>query len=36
MKSEVLTLDALMKNKAKHGDIIDIVHILQDYLSADL
>ena len=31
-KSEVYTLDVLMKNEAKHADMIDIMRILQGYL----
>ena len=35
MKSEVFTLDILMKNEAKHDDMIDIMRTLQDYLGKD-
>ena len=31
-KSEEFTLDVLMKNEAKHDDMIDIMQTLQDYL----
>ena len=31
-KSEVFTLDVLMKNEVKHDDMIDIMQTLQDYL----
>ena len=31
-KSEVFNLDVLMKNEAKHDDIIDIMQTLHDYL----
>lgn len=33
--SEVYTLDVLMKNKAKHTDMIDIMRTLQGYLGED-
>ena len=32
MKSEVLVLDVLMKNKAFHSDIIAIMNSMQEYL----
>ena len=31
-KSEVIVLDVLMKNEAKHGDMIDIMKCMQGYL----
>ena len=31
-KSDVVVLDVLMKNKAKHKDMLDIMRLLQDYL----
>ena len=34
-KSEVYALDVLMKNEAKHGDMIDIMRTLQGYLGKD-
>lgn len=35
MKSEVYTLDVLMKNEAKHEDMIDIMRTLQGYLGKE-
>ena len=34
-KSEVCVLDVLMKNEAKHKDMLDIMETLQDYLGED-
>lgn len=34
-KSEVVVLDVLMKNEAKHKDMLDIMATLQDYLGKD-
>lgn len=34
-KSQVCTLDVLMKNEAKHADMIDIMRTLQGYLGED-
>ena len=34
-KSEVCTLDVLMKNEAKHSDMVDILRTMQDYLGSD-
>ena len=31
-KSDVVVLDVLMKNEAKHKDMLDIMRLLQDYL----
>ena len=35
MKSEVIVLDVLMKNESKRGDIIDIMHCMQNYLGEE-
>ena len=32
-KSEVIVLDVLMKNEASRGDMIDIMHCMQNYLA---
>ena len=34
-KSEVVVLDVLMKNEAKHGDMLDIMMTMQGYLGKD-
>lgn len=34
-KSDVAVLDALLKNEAKHKDMLDIMSTLQDYLGED-
>lgn len=34
-KSDVYVLDIVMKNEAKHKDMIDIMTMLQDYLGKD-
>ena len=34
-KSDVVVLDILMKNEAKHKDMLDIMNTLQDYLGKD-
>ena len=34
-KSEVVVLDVLMKNEAKHSDMIDIMKSMQGYLGAN-
>ncbi len=34
-KSEVYTLDVLMKNEAKHADMVDIMRILQGYFGSN-
>ena len=34
-RSETFFLDALMKNEAKHSDMVDIMHIQQSYLGED-
>ena len=35
MKSEVIVLDLMMKNEAKHSDVIDIMSRMQEYLGHD-
>ena len=35
MKSEVIVLDVMMKNEAKHSDVIDIMSRMQEYLGHD-
>jgi len=35
MKSEVIVLDVMMKNEAKHSDMIDIMSRMQEYLGHD-
>ena len=34
-KSEVIVLDMLMKNEACHGDMIEIMHCMQNYLRSE-
>ena len=34
-KSDVVILDVLMKNEAKHADMLDIMHAMQSYLGED-